>query len=94
MDTLTRSSPAAGAGAFDELERRPPMLLALAKRQEEIFVHGRRGCIRLPRRDPALRLLQSVRDEAHRFAQHYHHILRRRATLQQDAPVRKRRPKS
>jgi excinuclease ABC subunit C len=29
----------------------------------------------------ALRLLQYVRDEAHRFAQHYHHILRRKNTL-------------
>ena len=29
----------------------------------------------------ALRLLQYVRDESHRFAQHYHHILRRKANL-------------
>jgi len=28
----------------------------------------------------ALRLLQYVRDEAHRFAQHYHHLLRRKST--------------
>ncbi len=77
--------------AFEGLEFRPPMLISLAKKKEEIFVHGRRGAIRLPRNDAALRLLQSVRDEAHRFAQHYHHILRRRATLQQKPPVRKRR---
>ena len=79
--------------AFDELAFRPPVLLSLAKREEEIYVHGRDEPLRLPRRNPALRLLQSVRDEAHRFAQHYHHILRRRATLGQDAPVRKRRPR-
>ena len=84
---------AAAYGAFDELEFRPPMLIGLAKKAEEIFVHGRRDAIRLPRNDAALRLLQSVRDEAHRFAQHYHHILRRRATLERDAPTRKPRRK-
>ncbi|MCD6303843.1 MAG: excinuclease ABC subunit UvrC [Planctomycetes bacterium] len=81
----------AAISAFDELEFQPPMLLGLAKKNEEIFVHGRPGPIRLARNDPALRLLQSVRDEAHRFAQHYHHILRRRATLGRDAPVRTKR---
>ena len=29
----------------------------------------------------ALRLLQYVRDESHRFAQNYHHILRKKSTL-------------
>jgi excinuclease ABC subunit C len=80
----------AAYSAFDELEARPPVLLSLAKREEEIFVHGRDASIRLSRRDPALRVLQAVRDEAHRFAQHYHHILRRRSTLGQDQPVRRR----
>jgi excinuclease ABC subunit C len=70
------------------------MLVALAKRQEVICVHGQSEPIRLSRRDPALRLLQSVRDEAHRFAQHYHHILRRRSTLQTDKPVHKRKGKT
>ncbi len=37
--------------------------------------------LRLSRDSFALRLLQYVRDEAHRFAQHYHHILRRKSTL-------------
>ena len=37
--------------------------------------------LRLSRHSYALRLLQYVRDEAHRFAQHYHHILRKRTTL-------------
>jgi len=80
---------AAAWEAFEGLEFRPPVLIGLAKKNEEIFVHGRPGALRLPRNDAALRLLQSVRDEAHRFAQHYHHILRRRATLERDAPVRK-----
>jgi excinuclease ABC subunit C len=83
----------AAMGAFEGLEFRPPMLIGLAKKNEEVFVYGRKGPIRLPRNDPGLRLLQSVRDEAHRFVQHYHHILRRRATLEQAAPVRKKRKK-
>jgi len=33
----------------------------------------------LSRRNEGLKLLMYVRDEAHRFAQHYHHILRRKA---------------
>ena len=85
---------AAANSAFDELETRPPVLAALAKKQEELFVLGREDVIRLPRRDPALRLLQSVRDEAHRFAQHYHHILRRRKTFDQDVAAGRRPPRS
>ncbi|MFW5840055.1 MAG: excinuclease ABC subunit UvrC, partial [Planctomycetota bacterium] len=77
----------AAYSAFDELAFTPPMLISLAKKEEEIFVHGRPEPIRLSRHDPGLRLLQSIRDEAHRFAQHYHHILRRRAMLGQDKPV-------
>jgi len=72
---------AAAYSAFEGLEFRPPMLLSLAKKEEEIFVYGRDEPVRLSRHDPALRILQAVRDEAHRFAQQYHHILRRKATL-------------
>jgi excinuclease ABC subunit C len=43
-------------------------LISLAKREEEIFLYGRGDSLRLPRRSPALRLLQQARDEAHRFA--------------------------
>lgn len=67
--------------AFAKLEIQPPMLISLAKREEEIFILGVDEPVRLARNNPALRLVQSVRDEAHRFAQHYHHILRRKATL-------------
>jgi excinuclease ABC subunit C len=43
-------------------------LISLAKREEEIFAVGRSESLRLPRRSPALRVLQQARDEAHRFA--------------------------
>jgi excinuclease ABC subunit C len=43
-------------------------LISLAKRDEEIFVLGRSESLKLPRRSPALRVLQQARDEAHRFA--------------------------
>lgn len=43
-------------------------IISLAKREEEIFVLGRSESLRLPRRSPALRILQQARDEAHRFA--------------------------
>src|SRR5206468_12852976 len=43
-------------------------LSSLAKREEEIFMVGRSESLRLPRRSPALRILQQARDEAHRFA--------------------------
>lgn len=43
-------------------------LISLAKKEEEIFLPGRSDSVRLPRRSPALRMLQQARDEAHRFA--------------------------
>lgn len=60
----------------DEVEPTKVRIASLAKREEEIFLQDRSGPIRLPAHSPARKLLQYVRDEAHRFAQHYHHILR------------------
>jgi len=67
--------------AFDQLEIKPPMVVSLAKKEELIYMQGSDEPIRLGRNNPGLRLLQQIRDEAHRFAQHYHHILRRKKTL-------------
>jgi excinuclease ABC subunit C len=47
-------------------------VVALAKRDEEVFVPGRPDPIRLSRHSPALQLLQRIRDEAHRFAVGFH----------------------
>ena len=44
---------------------------SLAKREEEVFLVGRKSSLRLPARAPSLRLLQRARDEAHRFAVGY-----------------------
>jgi excinuclease ABC subunit C len=71
----------AALGAFSALEIEPPLVLSLAKREEEVFSMNAEEPLRLSRHSYALRLLQYVRDEAHRFAQHYHHILRRKSTL-------------
>ncbi len=67
--------------AFEKLEIQPPLVLSLAKQEELVYVMNRSKPLRLSRRSYALRLLQYVRDEAHRFAQHYHHLLRRKRTL-------------
>ena len=71
----------AACRALEKTPLRPGMILSLAKREEEIFLPDRSESLRLSRDSWALRLLQYVRDESHRFAQHYHHILRRKATL-------------
>ncbi len=74
----------AAMDAFEQLEIQPPMVISLAKKEELIYVRGSTEPIRLGRNNPGLRLLQQVRDESHRFAQHYHHILRRKKMLGED----------
>ncbi|GIW91402.1 MAG: UvrABC system protein C [Pirellulaceae bacterium] len=78
--------------AFRQQQLEPPMVVALAKRNEELYLPGRAEPLRLSRHSFALRLLQYVRDEAHRFAQHYHHLLRRKSILAEEpsqAPTKK-----
>ncbi|MFQ5491135.1 MAG: UvrB/UvrC motif-containing protein [Phycisphaerae bacterium] len=80
----------AGLEAFGDMNIRPPMVISLAKREEEIYIQARSKPIRLPRNNQALRLLQQVRDEAHRFAQHYHHLLRNKRTFDADVEAGRR----
>ena len=67
---------------FAALEIKPPFTISLAKQQEEVFLPGESDSRKLSRHSFALRLLQFVRDEAHRFAQHYHHLLRRKSQFE------------
>lgn len=67
--------------AFRDQRIEPPTLISLAKRDEEIYRPGESEPIRLSKSSFALRLLQYVRDESHRFAQHYHHLLRNKSTF-------------
>ncbi len=55
--------------------------IGLAKQEEEIYLPGREEPVRLSRRSEALKLLQRVRDEAHRFAITYHKSLRDQRTV-------------
>ncbi len=71
----------AAVAAFDQQRVPRPAVISLAKKEELVFVPDKAEPLRLSRHAFALRLLQYVRDEAHRFAQHYHHILRRKSTL-------------
>ncbi len=69
----------AGISALEPLMERGVAVVSLAKRIEEIFVPGYRRPIRLERASDALRLLQRVRDEAHRFAISFHRSRRDQA---------------
>ncbi|MCX5792695.1 MAG: excinuclease ABC subunit UvrC [Elusimicrobia bacterium] len=56
-------------------------VIGLAKRLEEVFMPSRALPLLLDRANPGLRLLQALRDEAHRFGITYHRLLRGRAEL-------------
>jgi excinuclease ABC subunit C len=65
--------------ALTPLTERGAAVIGLAKRIEEVFMPDRRDPIELPEGSDALRLLQRVRDEAHRFAITFHRSRRDRA---------------
>ncbi|MGB5872891.1 MAG: excinuclease ABC subunit UvrC [Bacteroidota bacterium] len=57
-------------------------VIGLAKKLEEVFLPDKSEAELLPKASTSLRLLQQVRDEAHRFAVTYHRSLRTKRTLQ------------
>jgi excinuclease ABC subunit C len=63
---------AAALAAMREFDLPRVAVVALAKREEEVFVPGRASSVRLPRDSPGLLLLQRIRDETHRFAITFH----------------------
>jgi excinuclease ABC subunit C len=78
---------------FQTMDVRPPMVVALAKKEELIFTQSSTEPLRLPRNHQGLKLLQYARDEAHRFAQSYHHLLRSKAQLEDDVRKGRRPPR-
>jgi hypothetical protein len=69
-------------------------VISLAKKEEIVYVQGVTEPVKLKRNHLGLKLLQYVRDEAHRFAQHYHHILRRKSQLEEDVKQGRRAPRA
>jgi excinuclease ABC subunit C len=65
-----------------ELSLQAQPIISLAKRLEEVFVPGESDPVPIPKSSSALRLLQQIRDEAHRFAITFHRSLRDKRTLQ------------
>jgi excinuclease ABC subunit C len=63
---------AAGLAAMQAYDLPRVAVIALAKREEEVFVPGQSDPIVLDRDSPGLHLLQRIRDEAHRFALGFH----------------------
>lgn len=57
-------------------------IIGLAKRLEEVFIPGRSQSIMIPKKSSALKLLQRIRDEAHRFAISFHRKKRSKRTIQ------------
>jgi excinuclease ABC subunit C len=74
-----RGQLSAGLKELEPLIEQGVAVVSLAKRIEEVFVPGRRDPILLEKRSDALRLLQRVRDEAHRFAITFHRSRRDQA---------------
>ena len=66
---------------FDEMGVADIDLISLAKREEEVFVLWQDEPVRIDRRDYSLRLLQRIRDEAHRFAVTYFRSLHSKRNL-------------
>jgi len=64
-----------------EMEAPAITIASIAKKEEDIYLQGKNKPLKLPASSPVRKLLQYVRDEAHRFAQHYHHILRGKKIL-------------
>ena len=66
---------------FDQMGITDIDLIASAEREEEIFLVGQSQPVVLERRDYCLKMLQRIRDEAHRFAVTYHRTLRGKRAL-------------
>ena len=73
---------AAAVAALKKLDINDQPILGLAKKIEEIYLPGEETPHNLPRTSSGLKLLQQLRDEAHRFAITYHRSLRKKSSIQ------------
>jgi excinuclease ABC subunit C len=62
----------AAVEALSDLALEDQAVAAIAKKEEILFIHGREEPVLLPSESPILHLIQTMRDEAHRFAVSYH----------------------
>jgi excinuclease ABC subunit C len=67
--------------AFSQFQVKPTLVISIAKKEELLYQVGHSEPLKLGRNNEGLKLVQAIRDEAHRFAQHYHHHLRNKKTL-------------
>jgi excinuclease ABC subunit C len=74
----------AALSALSKLGIEKPTIAGLAKREEEVYLPSVEEPIRLDRHEPALQLLQMVRDETHRFSVSTHRRRRSRRTLRSE----------
>jgi len=72
--------------ALQQMNAPAVKIASIAKREEDIYLQGSLKPVKLAAHSPARKLLQYVRDEAHRFAQHYFHILRDKKMLNNKVP--------
>jgi len=68
------------AGELKALGLKVPVI-AIAKKNENIYTQGKKSPVVLSRRSKAFMLIQRIRDEAHRFALAYHKMVRKKAVF-------------
>lgn len=68
------------AGVLKRLNLSIP-IIAIAKKEDLIYTVKNGLPLKLRRENPALQLIQHIRDEAHRFAINYHKLLRKKKTF-------------
>ena len=74
----------AGLDALTSLNIQTQPVIGLAKKLEEVYFPNKKESLLIPKSSPSLRLLQKLRNEAHRFAIEYNRKLTRKRTIKTD----------
>jgi excinuclease ABC subunit C len=77
----------AALAALKDLNIPDQQAVALAKKYEEVYLPGRSQPISLPKTSSSIKLLQKIRNEAHRFAVTYHRKLRSKKLTESELDV-------